>query len=138
MFVLVIAPATGCGDQPLLTGNSDRTRGDGFKLHLGRLRLDVRKNFFPGRVVLQWQSCLGSGGVTVPGGVLESWRCGTEGCGQWGWWDGLGLGIVVVSSILTDSVIQQCCYWSSEAPEAVKYKARKLQLCFLCVFKLLC
>jgi len=24
------------------------------------------------------------GGVTVPGGVAEPWRCGTEGCGQWG------------------------------------------------------
>ena len=23
----------------------------------------------------------GSGGVTVPGGVQELWRCGTEGCG---------------------------------------------------------
>ena len=29
----------------------------------------------------------GGGGVTVPGGVLEPWGCGTEGCGQWadGW-----------------------------------------------------
>ena len=25
----------------------------------------------------------GGGGVTVPGGVPEPWRCGTEGCGQW-------------------------------------------------------
>ena len=33
----------------------------------------------------------GGGGVTVPGGVQELWRCGTEGRGQWaqwGWADG--------------------------------------------------
>ena len=29
----------------------------------------------------------GGGGVTIPGGVQEVWRCGTEGRGQWcsGW-----------------------------------------------------
>ena len=31
-------------------------------------------------------------GVTVPGGVPEPWRCGTEGRGQWARWGGLGLG----------------------------------------------
>ena len=25
----------------------------------------------------------GADGITVPGGVQELWRCGTEGCGQW-------------------------------------------------------
>ena len=32
---------------------------------------------------MRWHSCPGSGGVTVPGGVHRTWRCGTEGCGQW-------------------------------------------------------
>ena len=32
------------------------------------------------------QAAQGSGGVTVPGGVQEVWRCGTEGHGQWAWW----------------------------------------------------
>jgi len=37
------------------------------------------------------QAAQGGGGVTIPGGVQEMWRCGTEGrglVGMVGWTDG--------------------------------------------------
>ena len=36
---------------------------------------------------MQWHSCPGGGGVPIPGGVPEPWRCGTEewSVGMAGW-----------------------------------------------------
>lgn len=49
----------------------------------------------------------GNGGVTVPGGVQEWWRCVTEGHGQlvWWGWDRVGLGHLNDFSNLNDSML---------------------------------
>jgi len=64
------------------------------------------------------QAAQGAGAVTVPGGVQETQRCGTEGRGQWA--RGLNWMVLEVFSNLHDTMIllQPHSQRSEKAPSA--------------------
>ena len=87
------------GRQLLERADNSRTRGNGFRLKEGRLRLDVRGKFFTQRVVRCWNSCPER--LWVPRPSLEVFKARLDGalgslgwyqCGGW-WpcmWQGVG------------------------------------------------
>ena len=68
----------GCNElriSPFSHVTSDGTRDDGLKLHQGTFSLSIRNNFFSEGAERQWHRLhVGEKGVTIPGGIQETWN----------------------------------------------------------------
>ena len=72
------------GEWLFIRVDSDRKRGNGFKLRQGRFKLDIRRKFFTQRVVTHWNK-LPKEGVDTPS--LETYKAGQDvALGSLVWW----------------------------------------------------
>ena len=62
-------------------GLCSQVNSDGMETASSCIRLDIRERFSSERAVRHCTTAQVGGGVTIPEGVQEVWRCGTDGHG---------------------------------------------------------